>query len=259
MSTQHAPVAIYPDLQGKTIFVTGASRGIGKSIALALATQKAHIVFNYRGEASKAQLLQDELLAAGASQVSPLAFDLTDTVAMQKAIETFMAQGHTLKGLVNNAGKSKDQLCLRVKAEDIDDLFAVNLKASMLLTNTLAKYLMKAQGASVVNMSSVVGLMGNVAQTVYATTKAGLLGYTKSLAKELASRQVRVNAICPGFIATDMTEALGEKAKEEYAKNIPLGRFGSPEDVAQLAVFLLSDSSKYMTGEVIKIDGGLYI
>ena len=148
---------------------------------------------------------------------------------------------------------------LRVKPEDIDDLMNVNLNATMVLTNYLAKHLMKAQGASIVNMSSIVGLMGNTAQTVYAATKAGLIGYTKSMAKELSSRQVRCNAVCPGFIATDMTAALPDKAKEEYAKSIPLGRMGEAQDIANLVCFLLSNASGYITGEVIKIDGGLYI
>lgn len=250
--------AIFPDLSQKTILVTGASRGIGHAIALNLAAQKAHVVFNYRGDEAQAQKLSGEIEAAG-GKATALKFDVTDAAAMNSALDAFFKAGNTLQGVVNNAGKSKDQLCLRVKPEDIDDLMNVNLKGTMVLTNALAKHLMKAGGASVVNMSSVVGLMGNTAQTVYAATKAGLLGYTKSLAKELASRQVRVNAICPGFIATEMTDALPEKAKEQYSSSIPLGRFGSTDDIANLVAYLLSDASGYLTGEVIKIDGGLYI
>lgn len=250
--------AIFPDLAHKTILVTGASRGIGHAIAHALAAQKAHVVFNYRGDEAAAQTLAASLEAHGA-KTTALKFDVTDPAAMAATLDGFFKAGNTLHGLVNNAGKSKDQLCLRVKPEDIDDLLAVNLKGGMVLTNMLAKHLMKAGGASVVNMSSVVGLMGNTAQTVYAASKAGLIGYTKSLAKELASRQVRVNAVCPGFITTDMTAALPEKAKEEYSNSVPLGRFGDAADVANLVCFLLSDASSYMTGEVIKIDGGLYI
>lgn len=250
--------AIFPDLAQKTILVTGATRGIGKSIALTLAAQKAHVVFNYRGDEASAQKLAGEIEAVG-GKATALKFDVTDTAAMNAALDGFFKAGNTLHGLVNNAGKSKDQLCLRVKPEDIDDLMSVNLKGTMVLTNALAKHLMKAGGASVVNMSSIVGLMGNTAQTVYAATKAGLIGYTKSLAKELASRQVRVNAICPGFIATEMTDALPEKAREEYSNSIPLGRFGSTEDIANLVCFMMSNASGYMTGEVIKIDGGLYI
>lgn len=250
--------AIFPDLAQKTILVTGASRGIGHAIAMNLAAQKAHVVFNYRGDEAQAQKLAGEIEAAG-GKATALKFDVTDTAGLNAAFDSFFKAGNTLHGVVNNAGKSKDQLCLRVKPEDIDELMSVNLKGTMVLTNALAKHLMKAGGASIVNMSSIVGLMGNTAQTVYAATKAGLIGYTKSLAKELASRQVRVNAICPGFIATEMTAALPDKAKEQYSASIPLGRFGSTADIANLVSYLLSDASGYMTGEVIKIDGGLYI
>ena len=249
---------MFPDLAQKSILVTGASRGIGRSIALTLAAQKAHVVFNYRGDEAQAKELAGAIEAAG-GRATALKFDLTDTAAMTQALDGFYAAGNTLQGLVNNAGKSKDQLVLRVKPEDIEDLLNVNLKATMVLTNYLAKHLMKAGGASIVNMSSIVGLMGNTAQTVYAATKAGLIGYTKSMAKELSSRQVRCNAVCPGFISTDMTAALPEKAKEEYAKSIPLGRMGEAQDVANLVCFLMSNASGYITGEVIKIDGGLYI
>jgi 3-oxoacyl-[acyl-carrier protein] reductase len=249
---------MFNDLSHKSILVTGASRGIGRAIALTLAAQKAHVVFNYRGDEAQAKELAGAIEAAG-GKATALKFDMTDFEAMKTALDGYYAAGHTLQGLVNNAGKSKDQLVLRVKPEDIDDLMNVNLKATMVLTNYLAKHLMKAGGASIVNMSSVVGLMGNTAQTVYAATKAGLIGYTKSMAKELSSRQVRCNAVCPGFIATDMTAALPEKAKEEYAKSIPLGRMGEAQDIANLVCFLLSNASGYITGEVIKIDGGLYI
>lgn len=249
---------MFNDLAQKSILVTGASRGIGRAIALTLAAQKAHVVFNYRGDEAQAKELAGAIEAAG-GKATALKFDMTDYEAMKTALDGYYTAGHTLQGLVNNAGKSKDQLVLRVKPEDIDDLMNVNLKATMVLTNYLAKHLMKAGGASIVNMSSIVGLMGNTAQTVYAATKAGLIGYTKSMAKELSSRQVRCNAVCPGFIATDMTAALTDKAKEEYAKNIPLGRMGEAQDIANLVCFLLSNASGYITGEVIKIDGGLYI
>lgn len=249
---------ILNDLAQKTILITGASRGIGHTIALTLAAQKAHVVFNYRGDEAAAKELAGAIEAAG-GKATALKFDVTDTAAMTTALDAFFKAGNTIHGLVNNAGKSKDQLMLRVKPEDIDELMNVNLKATMVLTNYLSKHLMKAGGASVVNMSSIVGLMGNSAQTVYAATKAGLIGYTKSLAKELSSRNVRCNAVCPGFISTDMTAALPDKAREEYSKNIPLGRFGETQDVANLVCFLLSNASGYITGEVIKIDGGLYI
>lgn len=250
---------IYSDLENKTVLVTGASRGIGKAICEALAKQKAHIVFNYRGDEAKANELKDHLQAMGASKVSPIHFDVNDTETMKKNIDAFVKENGAISGLVNNAGISKDQLALRVKPEDIDNILSTNLKSTMVLTNHLSRQFLKAKDVSIVNMSSVVGLMGNTAQTVYAASKAGLIGYTKSYAKELASRKFRCNAVCPGFIATEMTEALEEKAKEAYMQAIPLGDYGSTEDVANVTLFLLSNASKYITGETIKVDGGLYI
>lgn len=250
---------IYPDLENKIVLVTGASRGIGKSIAEGLAYNKAHIVFNYRGDEEKAIELKEHLITLGASKVSTLKFDVTDTIAMKESLDLFVKENGPISGLVNNAGISKDQLAMRVKEEDIDQILNVNLKSTMLLTNHLSRQFLKATNVSVVNMSSVVGLMGNTAQTVYASSKAGLIGYTKSFAKELASRNIRCNAICPGFIETQMTKELPEKAQEEYKKAIALGRYGQTQEVSNLVNFLLSSASSYITGEVIKVDGGLYI
>jgi 3-oxoacyl-[acyl-carrier protein] reductase len=250
---------IYNDLENKTVLVTGASRGIGKAICEALAKQKAHIVFNYRGDESKANELKDHLQSMGASKVSAVHFDVNDTETMKKNLDAFVKENGPISGLVNNAGISKDQLALRVKPDDIDNILGTNLKSTMILTNHLSRQFLKAKEVSIVNMSSVVGLMGNTAQTVYAASKAGLIGYTKSYAKELASRKFRCNAVCPGFIATEMTESLEEKAKEAYISAIPLGEYGTTEDVANITLFLLSNSSKYITGETIKVDGGLYI
>jgi len=250
---------IYPDLENKTVLVTGATRGIGRAICEALAKQKAHVVFNYRGDESRANELKDHLQNLGASKVSAIAFDVTDFETMKKNIDSFVKENGPISGLVNNAGVSKDQLALRVKPEDIDQILGINLKAAMVLTNHLSRQFLKAKDVSIVNMSSVVGLMGNTAQTVYAASKAGIIGYTKSFAKELASRKFRCNAVCPGFIATEMTDNLEDKAKEAYIKAIPLGDYGSTEDVSNLTLFLLSSASKYITGEVIKVDGGLYI
>ena len=250
---------IYSDLENKTILVTGASRGIGKAISEALAKQKAHIVFNYRGDEAKASELKDHLQSMGAAKVSAVKFDVNNYDEMKTNLDAFVKENGPIAGLVNNAGISKDQLALRVKPEDIDQILDTNLKSAMVLTNHLSRQFLKAKDVSIVNMSSVVGLMGNISQTVYAASKAGMIGYTKSYAKELASRKFRCNAICPGFIATEMTESLEEKAKESYMKAIPLGDYGSTEDVANLTLFLLSNASKYITGEVIKVDGGLYI
>jgi 3-oxoacyl-[acyl-carrier protein] reductase len=251
-------IATYSDLKDKVILVTGSARGIGKSIALALAAQGSHIVFNYRGDETKAAALKEEIEKAG-GKATGLKFDVTDYEAMTKALDDFTKNVAPISGLVNNAGISKDTLLLRLKPDEISSIIDTNLKGSMMVTQALSRNFLRAENVSIVSMSSVVGLMGNPSQAAYAASKAGLIGFSKSVAKELASRNVRCNVICPGFIQTEMTEALNEKAKEEYSKVIPLGRFGKSEEVASLTCFLLSQASSYMTGEVLKIDGGLYI
>jgi 3-oxoacyl-[acyl-carrier protein] reductase len=251
-------IATYSDLKDKVVLVTGANRGIGKSIALALAAQGAHVVFNYRGDEAKAAGLKEELEAKG-GKATGLKFDVTDYEAMTKAIDEFTKTVAPISGLVNNAGISKDTLLLRLKPEEMSQILDTNLKGAMMVTQALSRNFLKAENVSIVNMSSIVGLMGNPSQAAYAASKAGLIGFSKSVAKELASRNVRCNVICPGFIQTDMTDALNEKAKEEYSKSIPLGRMGEANEVAELTCFLLSRASSYVSGEVIKIDGGLYI
>lgn len=251
-------IATYSDLKDKVILVTGAARGIGKTIAMSLSAQGAHVVFNYRGDEAKAMALKEELEKVG-GKATGLKFDVTDYEAMTKALDDFTKNVAPISGLVNNAGISKDTLLLRLKPDEISSIIDTNLKGSMMVTQALARNFLKAENVSIVNMSSIVGLMGNPSQAAYAASKAGLIGFSKSIAKELASRNVRSNVICPGFIQTDMTDALNEKAKQEYEKNIPLARFGTSEEVAQLTCFLLSRASSYLTGEVIKIDGGLYI
>jgi len=248
----------YEDLKNKVILVTGASRGIGKAISLALASQGAHVVFNYRGDKDKAIALREELEKAG-GKATELKFDVTDYPTMSKALEDFTKTISPISGLVNNAGISKDTLLLRLKPEEITSILDTNLKGAMMVTQALSRNFLKAEHASIVHVSSIVGLMGNSSQSAYAASKSGLIGFSKSVAKELASRNLRSNVICPGFIQTDMTQVLNEKAKEEYAKAIPLGRFGVSEEVASVTCFLLSRASSYITGEVIKIDGGLYI
>lgn len=251
-------IATYSDLKDKVILVTGAARGIGKSIALALSAQGAHVVFNYRGDEAKAMALKEELEKAG-GKATGLKFDVTDYEAMTKAIDEFTKTVAPISGLVNNAGVSKDTLLLRLKPDEISSIIDTNLKGAMMVTQALSRNFLKAQDVSIVHMSSIVGLMGNPSQAAYAASKAGLIGFSKSVAKELASRNLRSNVICPGFIQTDMTDALQDKAKEEYNKAIPLGRFGTTDEVSNLTCFLLSRASSYVTGEVIKIDGGLYI
>lgn len=251
-------IATYSDLKDKVILVTGAARGIGKSIALSLSAQGAHVVFNYRGDESKAMALKEELEKVG-GKATGLKFDVTDYESMTKAIDEFTKSVGPISGLVNNAGVSKDTLLLRLKPDEISSIIDTNLKGAMMVTQALSRNFLKAENVSIVHMSSIVGLMGNPSQAAYAASKAGIIGFSKSVAKELASRNLRSNVICPGFIQTDMTDALNEKAKEEYSKSIPLGRFGTSEEVANLTCFLLSRASSYLTGEVIKIDGGLYI
>jgi 3-oxoacyl-[acyl-carrier protein] reductase len=251
-------IAQYQDLKDKVILVTGAARGIGKAIALSLAQQGAHVVFNYRGDEARAMALKEEIEKAG-GKATGLKFDVTDYEAMTKAIDEFTKNVAPISGLVNNAGISKDTLLLRLKPEEISSIIDTNLKGAMMVTQALSRNFLRAENVSIVHMSSIVGLMGNVSQAAYAASKAGMIGFSKSVAKELASRNVRSNVICPGFIQTDMTEALNEKAKEEYSKVIPLGRFGTTDEIANLTSFLLSKASSYITGEVIKIDGGMYI
>lgn len=251
-------IATYSDLKDKVILITGAGRGIGKCIALSLASQGAHVVFNYRGDEAKAIALKEEFEQAG-GKATGLKFDVTDYEAMTQAIDNFTKTVAPISGLVNNAGISKDTLLLRLKPDEISSIIDTNLKGSMMVTQALSRNFLRAENVSIVNMSSVVGLMGNASQAAYAASKAGLIGFSKSVAKELASRNVRCNVICPGFIQTEMTEALNEKAKEEYSKSIPLARFGTGEEVASLTCFLLSQASSYITGEVLKIDGGIYI
>jgi 3-oxoacyl-[acyl-carrier protein] reductase len=250
----------FEDLKDKVILVTGATRGIGRAISLSLANQGAHIVYNFReGKEEAALKLKSELLKNGAVAASPLAFDITNTEEMKAALDRFNKETAQITGVVNNAGISRDQLVLRMKEEDVVATIDTNLKGAIMLTQVLSRSFLRAENVSIVNMSSVVGLMGNAGQIAYSASKAGLIGFTKSYAKELSSRNIRCNAICPGFIQTEMTETLDEKVKDTYLSSIPLKRFGDTDEVANLVNFLLSKASSYITGEAIKIDGGLYI
>lgn len=250
----------FDDLKGKKILITGATRGIGNSIAKVLASQNAFVVFNYRpGKEEQAQALSSELKELGATNALGLCFDITKTEEMKEVLNTFSSEHGNIEGLVNNAGVSRDQLVLRLKEEDLDFTLQTNLKGAIMLTQILTKGFLREKNVSIVNMSSVVGLMGNASQVAYSASKSGLIGFTKSYAKELSSRNIRCNAVCPGFIQTEMTDSLDQKVKEQYLSEIPLKRFGQAKEVGELVCFLLSSSSSYITGEVIKIDGGLYI
>ena len=248
----------FTDLKDKIILVTGAGRGIGKQICLCLAAQKAHVVLNYRGDSTLVEELKTQVESLG-GKASLIKFDMSDTQQMKEAIKTFNKDVGLISGLVNNAGISKDGFILRLKESDLQTILDVNLKGVIMLTSILSRYFIKAENVSIVNMSSIVGLMGNAAQVPYSASKAGIIGFTKSYAKELAGKNVRCNAICPGFIETDMTDTLDEKIKESYLEAIPLNRMGTGQEVANLTAFLLSTASSYITGEVIKIDGGMYI
>lgn len=252
-------IANFSDLKDKPILITGATRGIGKQIALSLAAQKANVIFSYRGDETRAMELKEEIMANGASACHALQFDITNQEQVKSSIETYLKEHGPIEGLVNNAGVSKDQLMMRIKPEDIDYILDINLKAPIFLTSLLSKNFLRAKHGSIVNISSIVGLMGNSAQTLYSASKAGLIGHTKSVAKELAPKGVRCNAVCPGFISTDMTQALPEKIQAEYKGAIALKEFGDAKDVANTTCFLLSQASGYITGEIIKVDGGLYI
>jgi 3-oxoacyl-[acyl-carrier protein] reductase len=251
-------VAIYPDLENKNVLITGAMRGIGRDIALSLAKQKTTIIFNYRNNEEEAIKLKGQIEALGGIAY-PVKFDLLNFEEAKDKINQIITEIGFITGLVNNAGISKDQLLLRLKDEDLNLIMETNLHAPIKLIAFLTKQFLKSENVSIINISSVVGLMGNPGQVAYSASKAGLIGATKSIAKELASRNIRANAICPGFIQTEMTQTLSIETKKQYLESIPLKTFGQGSDVANLVNFLLSKTSSYITGEVIKIDGGLYI
>jgi len=245
-------------LAGKTALVTGASRGIGRAIALRFAAEGAFVVVNYAGnEAAAGETLAAIESAGGKAVLSR--FDVGSAGEVDAAVKAIVAERGRIDILVNNAGVTRDNLLMRLTEDDFDAVVRTNLKGTFLVTKVVSRQMIRQRGGRIVNMSSVVGEMGNAGQSVYAATKAGILGFTKAMARELASRGITVNAIAPGFITTDMTQSLPEAARKEFAERIPLGRFGAPEEVAELALFLASDAAGYVTGQVVGINGGMYM
>jgi 3-oxoacyl-[acyl-carrier protein] reductase len=243
-------------LSDKSILVTGASRGIGAAIARALAAEGA-LVGCLATTAERAQGTVDQITQAGGKAIA-LGADVSDEVQAADAMKAFLAASEgAIYGLVNNAGITKDGLLLRMKPEDFDRVIAVNLRSAFLLTQAALKPMIRAREGRILNISSVNGLRGAPGQANYAASKAGLIGFSKSVAREAGSRGITCNVLAPGFIETDMTEALPEEMRAEVAAQAPLGRLGTPEDIAQAALFLLSPASAYITGQVLAVDGGL--
>ncbi len=238
--------------------VTGSSRGIGAGIAQKLGALGYHVLVNYVSNEAKAIEVVDKIIAAGGS-AEPLRFDVSNEEEISSAFELIAKKGMPLQVLVNNAGISEDSLILRLKKDSLDRILQTNLVSAILCSKEAAKLMMKARTGSIIQISSVVGEMGNAGQVAYASAKAGMIGLTKSLAKELASRQIRVNAVTPGYIETEMTGALTEAQKLAITEKIPLGTLGQASDIAEIVGFLSSNASKYITGQVIGVNGGLYI
>ncbi len=243
-------------LEGKTALVTGASRGIGRAIAETLAAEGAKVAINYAGNVKAAEEAKAAIEAAGGEAILVKA-DVSDPAAVQEMISTVTEAFGQIDILVNNAGITRDGLLMRMKDEDWDAVISTNLKGVYNCTKAVTKLMMKKRYGRIVNMTSVVGITGNAGQTNYSAAKAGVIGFSKSAAKELSSRGITVNMVAPGFIDTDMTAVLPEKVKEEMAAGIPLGRIGKAQDVANAVLFLVSDQASYITGQVVNVDGGM--
>ncbi|MFN5942178.1 MAG: 3-oxoacyl-[acyl-carrier-protein] reductase [Bacteroidota bacterium] len=243
-------------LEGKVALITGGSRGIGEAIALKFAAEGAHIAFTYVSSDERAKALEEKLSAMGV-QAKGYKSDAGDYAAAETLVNEIMAQFGTIDICVNNAGISKDNLLMRMTPEQWDDVLQANLKSIYNLSKQVIKPMMKNRKGSIINMSSIVGMKGNAGQSSYAASKAGIIGFTKSIAQELGSRNVRVNAIAPGFIETDMTHYLKDGGAEKWFEKIPMARFGKPGEVADVALFLASDMSSYVSGQVISVCGAM--
>ena len=243
-------------LKGKTAIVTGATRGIGKGVALKLAEQGANIAFTYVSSAEKALALENELQAFGV-KVKSYKSDASLMKDAEELIKNVLENFESIDVLVNNAGITKDNLLMRMSEEDFDRVLEVNLKSIFNMTKAVQRTMLKQRSGSIVNMTSVVGVKGNAGQSNYAASKAGVIGFTKSIALELGSRNIRCNAIAPGFIETEMTKNLGEEVIKSWRDSIPLKRGGTPEDVANTTLFLASDLSAFITGQTLHVCGGM--
>ncbi len=243
------------DLSGRVAIVTGASRGIGRAIAQQLSRQGAVVIAAARGE--NARPVVEEIESAG-GRAEALALDVTEPGAAERAVAEVLERHSRIDILVNNAGITRDQLLLRMKREDWDAVLATNLTAAFTLTQAVLKPMVRQRGGRIICISSVVGMSGNAGQANYAASKAGLIGFTKSLALEVGSRGITANVVAPGLIETEMTRALTDKARDEWASKIPLRRLGTPADVASAVCFLASDEASYITGHVLAVNGGMY-
>ncbi len=245
-------------LKGKIAVITGASRGIGKAIALEFASQGAMVIVNYNGSSARAEEVKQEIATRG-GQAETWQCDVSQYEQCEAFIGEVIRKYGRIDILVNNAGITKDGLLMKMSETDFDRVIDVNLKGTFNTMRFVSRQMLKQRCGRIINMSSVVGIMGNAGQANYAASKAGVIGLTKSAARELASRGITVNAIAPGFIETEMTAVLSDAVKEASAAQIPMGKFGKPEDIAKTAAFLASENAGYITGQVIQVDGGMAI
>jgi 3-oxoacyl-[acyl-carrier protein] reductase len=245
-------------LEGQVALVTGGSRGIGRAIALALSGAGAFVVVNYQGNQTAAEASLDALAAQG-GRGELCRFDISNEDQVDAAVKKIVDEHHKIDILVNNAGVTADNLLMRMKPSDWDLVIGTNLKGTIICTKVVSRCMIRQHYGRIINLSSVVGQAGNAGQSLYAASKAGIIGFTKAMAREVASRGVTVNAVAPGFIETDMTARLPVKMREESLRSIPLGRFGASEEVAEAVLFLAAPGAAYITGQVLGVNGGLYM